>query len=46
MKKILTFIVSENKEILLLHNNYSNPTNGGDIWYTETIAVCKDDISL
>lgn len=46
MKKILTFIVNDNKEILLLHNNYSDPSHGGDIWYTVTGAVEKEDVSL
>ena len=46
MKKILTFIVNENKEILLLHNNYQDPSHGGDIWYTITGAVEDYDANI
>ena len=46
MKKILTFIVNKNKELLLLHNNPENPIHGGDIWYTVTGGVEEYDKSL
>ena len=46
MNKILTFIINEDKQILLLHNNYEDLLHGGDIWYTVTGAVedCDKDI--
>ena len=46
MKKILTFIVNKNKELLLLHNNPENPIHGGDIWYTVTGGVEEYDKTL
>ena len=46
MKKILTFIVNENKKILLLHNNYEDLSHGGDIWYTVTGAYEKCDKNM
>ena len=46
MNTILTFIINEDKQILLLHNNYEDLSHGGDIWYTVTGAVedCDKDI--
>lgn len=35
-KKILSFIVNENKQLLLLRNNPVDPIHGGDFWYTVT----------
>lgn len=35
-KKILSFIVNEKKELLLLRNNPTDPIHGGDHWYTVT----------
>ena len=46
MNKILTFIVNERKELLLLHNNPENPIHGGDIWYTVTGGVEEYDKTL
>lgn len=46
MKKILTFIVNKNKQLLLLHNNPKDPIHGGDIWYTVTGGVEEYDDSL
>ena len=46
MKKILTFIVNKNKELLLLHNNPIDPIHGGDIWYTVTGGVEEYDKTL
>ena len=46
MQKVLTFIVNEKKELLLLHNNPINPIHGGDIWYTVTGGVEDYDVSL
>lgn len=39
MEKILTFIINQDKRILLLHNNCEDLSHGGDIWYTVTGAV-------
>ena len=36
LNKILSFIVNEENKILLLHNNPTDPTHGGDFWYTVT----------
>lgn len=36
LNKILSFIVNEENEILLLHNNPIDPIHGGDFWYTVT----------
>ena len=46
MKKILTFIINKNNELLLLHNNPKDPIHGGDIWYTVTGGVEEYDDSL
>lgn len=46
MKKILTFIVNDNKKILLLHNNYEDLSHGGDIWYTVTGSYEKCDKNM
>lgn len=46
MKKILTFIINKNNELLLLHNNPQDPIHGGDIWYTVTGGVEEYDQSL
>lgn len=46
MKKILTFIINKNNELLLLHNNPEDPIHGGDIWYTVTGGVEDYDKSL
>lgn len=46
MDKILTFIVNEQQELLLLHNNPINPIHGGDIWYTVTGGVEKIDQNI
>ena len=35
-KKILSFIINENNELLLLRNNPIDPKHGGDYWYTVT----------
>ncbi len=35
-KKILSFIVNEKNELLLLRNNPEDPAHGGDMWYTVT----------
>jgi len=35
-KKILSFIINENNQLLLLRNNPEDPIHGGDIWYTVT----------
>ena len=54
MKKILSFIVDRNKQILLLRNNPVDCKHGGDFWYTVTggfepgekngALVCKREI--
>ncbi len=36
LNKILSFIINEENEILLLHNNPIDPIHGGDFWYTVT----------
>lgn len=46
MRKILTFIINENEQLLLLHNNPLDPIHGGDIWYTVTGGVEDYDKSL
>lgn len=35
-KKILSFIVNKNNQLLLLRNNPVDPKHGGDMWYTVT----------
>lgn len=46
MKKILTFIVNQDSKILLLHNNFNDLSHGGNIWYTVTGAMEKNDTNL
>ena len=36
MKKILSFIVNEDQQFLILRNNPEDPIHGGDFWYTVT----------
>lgn len=36
LNKILSFVVNEENKILLLRNNPSDLTHGGDFWYTVT----------
>ena len=36
MKKILSFIVNEDNQLLILRNNPEDPIHGGDFWYTVT----------
>lgn len=36
LNKILSFIVNEDNQILLLRNNPVDPIHGGDFWYTVT----------
>lgn len=46
MKKVLSFIVNKDNQLLLLHNNPLDPIHGGDIWYTVTGGVEEYDNTL
>ena len=46
MNKILSFIVNNENQILLLRNNPIDPKHGGDFWYTVTGSVEEYDQSL
>lgn len=42
-KKILSFILNEKNQLLLLRNNPLDPSHGGDLWYTVTGGFEADE---